>query len=211
MNPENKEQNIQEQNEVQKKNRLLLVLLIGLVVLIGGAYLLYAGLRDQVEQNQLSSQGNTTAENTEEQQEEQLNPAPDFTVFDAEGNEVKLSDFRGKPVVLNFWASWSGPCKSEMPDFNAAYLQHGAKIQFLMVNMTDGYSETQESGQKLIDEQGYAFPVYFDLKQEAAITYGVSSIPTTYFIDADGNFVAYGRGALDAGSLQKGIDMLLKQ
>ena len=98
MNPENKEQNIQEQNEVQKKNRLLLVLLIGLVVLIGGAYLLYAGLRDQVEQNQLSSQGNTTAENTEEQQEEQLNPAPDFTVFDAEGNEVKLSDFRG-----NLW------------------------------------------------------------------------------------------------------------
>ena len=98
-----------------------------------------------------------------------------------------------------------------MPDFNAAYLQYGMQIQFLMVNMTDGYRETQQTGQKLIDEQGYVFPVYYDLKQDAAIRYGVNSIPATYFIDAEGNFVAYAAGALDAATLQTGIDMLLEQ
>lgn len=213
--------------EDQKKNRRLLVLLIGLVVLIGGAYLLYANLSDKVERNQLMGQEDTAAEHTEDtmmnsevtadseetdasSEDPEKTAAPDITVFDAEGNEVKLSDFQGKPVILNFWASWCGPCKSEMPDFNTAYLQYGAKIHFLMVNMTDGYSETQESGQKLIDEQGYVFPVYFDLQQDAAITYGVSSIPTTYFIDAEGYFVAQARGALDAETLQVGIDMLLE-
>jgi len=212
------------EQEVQKKNGMLLILLIGLVVLIGGAYLLYAGLSDKVEHNQLSSQAdgadgaNSQADGVGVSDDEdsaaansdtEKQAAPDITFYDPDGNEVKLSDFQGKPVILNFWASWCGPCKSEMPDFNMAYLKYGAQIHFLMVNMTDGYSETQASGQELIDEQGYVFPVYFDLEQDAAMTYAVTSIPTTYFLDAEGNFVAQARGALDASALQTGIDMLL--
>lgn len=134
--------------------------------------------------------------------------APDFTVYDAEGNSYMLSDFRGKPVVLNFWASWCGPCKQEMPDFNTTYGKLGEEIHFLMVNLTDGYQETVESASSFIAGTGYTFPVYYDTSSEAAIAYGVYSIPTTYFIDAEGHAIAQATGAISADTLQRGIDMI---
>ncbi len=133
---------------------------------------------------------------------------PDFTVYDKEGNEVKLSDFIGKPIVLNFFASWCGPCKSEMPDFEAAYKEHGDGVQFLMINLTDGYYETVESASAFIKQSGYTFPVYYDTSSSAAIAYSVVSIPTTYFIDAEGNIVAKATGALSAKSLAEGIALI---
>ena len=137
-------------------------------------------------------------------------PAPDFTVYTADGTEVKLSDMKGKPVILNFWASWCSPCKMEMPDFDEAYAQHGEDIHFMMVNLTDGSRETVEKASAFIEEQGYSFPVYYDTTQEAAYIYAVSAIPTTYFIDAEGHFVAYGQGALSMENLLTGIEMISK-
>ena len=183
---------------------LLSVLLVGL---IGGATVLYNSLGSSYTVEQLATQPPTEAADSTQPQRETV-PAPDFTMVDDEGNEVKLSDFFGKPIVLNFWASWCGPCKSEMPDFDEAYLSQGEEVQFLMVNMTDGAQETLETAKAFITASGYSFPVYYDVNSDAAITYGVSSIPTTYFIDAAGNLVTYGRGALSAATLQKGIGMI---
>ncbi|MBQ7801535.1 MAG: TlpA family protein disulfide reductase [Oscillospiraceae bacterium] len=135
--------------------------------------------------------------------------APDFMVVDAEGNEVKLSDFVGKPVLLNFWASWCGPCKSEMPELEEAYQEWQDEIQFLMVNLTDGSYETLESAQEFLAGTDYTFPVYFDTASEAANAYGVSSIPTTWFIDAEGVLVARYVGAIDGESLGTGISMIM--
>ena len=134
--------------------------------------------------------------------------APDFTVYDREGNPHKLSDFFGKPIVLNFWASWCSPCKMEMPDFNEKYLEIGEEVQFLMINLTDGYRETVEVAAAFIENQGYNFPVFFDTAYEASNTYGVSSIPTTYFLNAEGKLIAKASGAIDAATLQRGIDMI---
>ena len=137
--------------------------------------------------------------------------APDFTVYTAAGEAVKLSELRGKPVVVNFWASWCGPCKSEMPDFEEAYLQLGQDVQFVMVNLTDGDRETVQTATDFISAQGYTFPVFFDTKYSAANAYQVRSIPATYFINAEGHVVAQFTGAMNAEQLQQGIALIWKE
>ena len=192
-----------------KKTLLLLILLF--VLLLGGAGLLYRFLGQSVEAKQLSTQParqEEPNETDEAEQSAQKIEAPDFIVYDAQGNEVRLSDYFGKPIVLNFWASWCGPCQREMPDFHEKYLQLGEDIHFLMVNMTDGSRETIDSAAAFITENEYTFPVLYDTQSSAALTYGAYSLPTTFFIDAEGYAIAQATGAIDAETLQRGIDMI---
>lgn len=134
--------------------------------------------------------------------------APDFTAVDVDGKEVTLADFRGRPVVLNFWASWCGPCQSEMPAFESAYQTYGDDVQFLMVNMTGMSGESRETAMRLIEAEDYTFPVFFDQNSSAARAYGVTSIPQTWFIDADGTVAARAMGALSEAKLQQGIELI---
>ena len=199
----------------------LLIWILAFAVVIVGASVLYNRLSGEVELGGLATapQAAAAPEETEEaagetaeapgETEARANTAPDFTVYDLEGNAHKLSDFRGKPVLLNFWASWCGPCQMEMPDFQKFYESHGDKVHFVIVNLTDGQQETVESASKFIAEKGYTFPVYYDTDIDAAMKYGVSAVPVSYFIDAEGNFVAWAQGALNADMLQQGMDMLL--
>ena len=159
-------------------------------------------------QAEASGDESRTASEATDSGENAAETAPDFTMTDASGEEVKLSYFFGKPVVLIFWAIWCGPCKSEMPHFEEAYQKYGEDINFVIVNLTDGSRETVETASAFIEEQGYTFPVYFDTSTEGAMTYGTYSIPVTYFIAADGTPVAQASGALDAATLQKGLDMI---
>lgn len=133
--------------------------------------------------------------------------APDFTVFDMEGNPVNLSDFKGKPVVINFWATWCHFCKEGMPNFQAAYEKY-PDVQFLMVNATDGVQETEANARAYIKEKGYTFDVFFDLRSDAATKYRLVSFPTTCFIDRNGNLIARASGMLDMASLEDGISMI---
>ena len=110
--------------------------------------------------------------------------------------------------MLNFWASWCGPCRSEMPDFEEKYLELSGEVSFVMVNLTSGSRETLSAAKSFIADRGYTFPVYFDTEGDAALAYQVYSIPTTFFIDAEGNLVAQATGAIDAETLQAGIDLI---
>jgi cytochrome c biogenesis protein CcmG/thiol:disulfide interchange protein DsbE len=138
--------------------------------------------------------------------------APDFTVADGTGKSVKLSQIIGeKPIVLNFWASWCGPCKSEMPHFDKVYADVKDDVTFMMVDLVDGQRETTSTGKKYIEAQGYKFPVYFDTEQQAALAYGIQAIPTTFFIDTDGYIVAGKQGGMDEETLRKYIEVLKQQ
>lgn len=211
------------------KNKTLIILILVFLALLIGAYALYNSLSADMEIDTLVTQGETViaetpagetmsepTEGTEPSPtekpaipaEEELPVAPDFTVFDIDGNEVRLSDFLGKPVVINFWATWCGYCKMHMPVFEEAFKTYGEEIHFVIVNLTDGSRETVESASAFIKEAGYSFPVYYDTSSSAAMAYGTSSIPVTYFIDAEGHAIAYGMGALDEETLQTGIDMI---
>ena len=202
-----------------KDRKTLVLLVLAFAIVLAGAYLLYDRLGSQYAPDQLAVESTpvpadtaeSTADSGDTQQtaedaEAQRTAAPDFTAYDADGNAVQLSDYFGKPLVLNFWASWCGPCKSEMPAFQQAYEQEDG-VQFLLVNMTGG-RETQADAEALLEEEGYTFPVLFDLDLDAAMTYGVAALPTTYFLDAEGNLVAWAQGAINEETLQQGLDMI---
>ena len=190
---------------MEKTYKILKMVLLVLIfaALLLGATRLYDNLSSQVQMDTLGTQS------TEEGAEETRQAAPDFTVYDLEGNAHKLSDFRGKPVILNFWATWCGYCQVEMPDFDEKFKEYGNDVHFIMLNVTDGAQETVESASAFIQENGYSFPVYYDTDMDATGSYNTSGLPVTYFIDADGNFVAWQQGMMTAETLQIGIDMLL--
>lgn len=204
-----------------KKKWSFLILAAVMIALIGGAVVLYQKysgeltsgrlMEAEVVENENKEENQTeeqTGESAKEPAENETVIAPDFTVYDGDGNEVKLSDFIGKPVVLNFWASWCGPCQMEMPDFEEAYQTYGEEIHFLMINMTDGSRETVDTAKAFIEDSEYSFPVYFDSDMDAAMNYGVSGIPCTFFINAKGYAITYANGAIDNEILNLGIEMI---
>jgi thiol-disulfide isomerase/thioredoxin len=191
-----------------KNNIKWIIIAIALVVLIGGATVLYNNLSKDFGGDSLL-QNTTEAQNTEENNSDESEKikAPDFTVLDYEGNEVKLSDYKGKPVVLNFWATWCFYCKEEMPDFNKAYEKY-PDVEFLMINATDGYQETIETAKKYYEDEGYDFNIYFDTNIEAVNNYGLTGFPATFFIDDEGYLQASIGGMLDFETLEKGINLI---
>lgn len=193
-----------------KKTVKFIAVLLGIAVFFTGANFLYQFLSDRYAPENIAvneEQAKVETE-TEESTPAETPKAPNFTVQDADGNAVQLSDFRGKPVVLNFWASWCPPCKGEMPDFEAMYKIYSPDVQFMMVNLTDGSQETLSSATAYIAEQGYTFPVFYDTALDATNKYGIYSVPMTYFIDENGIAVARASGAIDAETLEYGISML---
>ena len=198
--------------------KVLLITLVIFLAVMGVAAVLYPKLSSGMETQQLATMATepeVTTEATEEVPEttEDVPPqtsvptpvlAPDFTVLDWDGNEVQFSDYVGKPMVLNFWAHWCGPCQMEMPEFNAKYEKLGGEVTFLMVHEGSG----TEEGKAKVTEGGYTFPVVFDESGSAGYLYGINAYPTTFFINAEGHLKAYYMGAMDSEMLQQGIDVI---
>lgn len=201
-----------EQAGSKTSKKAIVITAIVLVAVIVVAAIVYYSLAstvpaDQTVQTQESSEGASTDDGSTESD---TTPAPDFQMTSLDGKELSLSSLKGKPIVLNFWASTCGPCKSEMPEFQNAFENYGEQIEFAMVNVPDFNGETEKAARTLIKDNGYTFPVYFPIGNEASIQYGLTSIPRTYFITSDGDVKAYATGAIGAESLAQGIDMILE-
>jgi cytochrome c-type biogenesis protein len=133
-------------------------------------------------------------------QEKEIIPAFDFTLVDQYGNEHTLSDYKGKVVFLNFWATWCPPCKKEMPDIEALYQETGKNQEDIIVLGVANPASTEypnnsdvskEEVISFLNENNYTFPVVFDETGEVMANYYISSFPTTFFIDTEGNIYGY--------------------
>lgn len=201
----------------RKKHVGVIVAVVVFAVLLIGAGVAYSALAPAAEDQQIEVTGTDAVQETEVDTSDDTGngnganattPAPDFTMTDADGATLTLADFKGKPVLLNFWASWCGPCASEMPDIQAAWEEHGSDVEFVIVNMTGMSGETEQSAKAFLTDNGYTFPCYFDANNSAASAFGVSSIPQTYLINAEGDIIGAYMGAMNASVLAEGIDML---
>lgn len=152
-----------------------------------------------------------TASQEEEKESTEYTEAPDFTVWDQDGKQTSLKEIlEGKPAVINFWTSKCPPCKEEMPDFEEVYQEMKDQVQFIMVDSVGCMGETEESGRAYVEEQGFTFPVYYDLGMDAVINYGIQVFPTTYILNGEGRLVTGGRGMISKDTLQELLEQVME-
>ena len=133
--------------------------------------------------------------------------APDFLLQDLEQNPVRLSGFRGKPVVLNFFASWCSPCLQELPIIQAAYLK-ATDGEFMILGVS--FQDSRWAIEELANDAGLTFPIVIDGDNSVGQAYRVIGPPYTFFIDANGIVVEVVSGAMEQETLQHNLDILLK-
>lgn len=133
--------------------------------------------------------------------------APDFKLETLEGETLQLSDFRGEPVMINFWATWCPPCRQEMPDMERFYQEHDPVI--FSVNLTDEELNTKQV-KNFLQELELTFPVLLDKEGEVSTLYRIQPIPMTYMVDAEGIIQFKSFGALSYQLMVKQFEQMNK-
>ncbi len=168
------------------------------------------------EESALEEESASEPGNTDESDEaNQLLPAVDFTLTDQYGNTHSLSDYKGKTIFLNFWATWCPPCRAEMPDIQKIYetadTEGDNALVVLGVAAPNYGSEKDEEGIKqFLKDNGYTYPVLMDTNADLFESYGVFSYPTTFMIDKDGNVFGYASGQLSEDTMRSIIEQTMK-
>lgn len=172
--------------------------LIGIVLVTGGIWINYSRLI-QLQQDSIP-QGEAIALPVAG------HPAPDFTLKTLEGDALTLSEFRGKPVVINFWATWCGPCRQEFPDFQDAATDNADRLVVIGVNNTS--TDQKENVGEFITEMGVTFPIVLDETGDVAKTYQIFGLPTTIFIDENGVVLEVFTGPVNKAYIESKINDL---
>ncbi len=135
-------------------------------------------------------------------------PAPDFTLKTLAGGTASLSDYTGRPVFINFWASWCTPCRGEMSDIIAAYDAHKDQhLQVLAINLTD--QERMKDVRTFVETLQLPFPVLLDERGKVRKRYALHGVPTSLFIDAQGLVRLVNPGPITSETIQRGLAEIL--
>lgn len=137
---------------------------------------------------------------------------PEFILTDMDGNTINLSDLKGKPMVIHFWASWNLDSTASITHLEALKQEQGDNMHVLLVNLADGEKETAETAKAWLADKNYLCPVYFD-DGTAAAKFNVQEqgLPLTFFLDADGVAKAYISTTIQQADLDEGMSEILPQ
>ncbi|WP_314001391.1 TlpA disulfide reductase family protein [uncultured Paenibacillus sp.] len=127
--------------------------------------------------------------------------APEFELKALDGGSYSLASLNGKPVLINFWASWCNPCRLEAPELVRLYAKYKGQIEVYAVNLTS--DDTVKGAAAFAEEFGFTFPVLLDEKGTASKSYKIKSIPTTYFVDGNGQILDVVTGLASPDTLEK--------
>lgn len=205
-----------------KKYGKLIGGILALIIVIWFATLAYGKLKGRMEtgtlvENQTAPLKEKASDESEPKEEaaseddktSDRREAIDVKFYDKDGNSRQLSEFYGKPIVMNFWATWCGYCKQEMKDFQETYNEYGEEVEFLFINATDGKRETKEKAVEYLEAENLTIPGYYDEDQEAAYVYSIQTLPTTILIDKEGKVAAYVPGLVEKEPLVRALETLL--
>ncbi len=196
------------------KNKIFLLITIGIAALLFGVSYYAVNLMPKDSYSKIDEIKNSAPKSA-------ANPSPssiktnsdqanlDISLENEAGETVLLSQYiKDKKAVVNFWASWCGPCAMEMPHFLKLEEEYGEGIVFVMINLTDGNQETKEQAQEFLDKNKYTFKnVLYDTKLEGAYAYAVRFIPLTVLIDENGTVVSKINSTLSEESLRDAIKL----
>ena len=137
-------------------------------------------------------------------------PAPDFTLTSTDGKNVKLSELKGQVVMINFWASWCGPCRQEMPLLDTLY-QRFAPVGFTLLGVN--VDKRRAQAEELLKDVPVSFPILFDTDNRVSRLYEVQAMPTTVLVDRDGKarYVHHGYLPGDELEYEKQVQALLQK
>lgn len=186
----------------------------GIIIVISGMIMLSNGIKSKREadwvENQNKVESSQNADTDTDSEEDKKIEALDFTLYDQYGKEHKLSDYRGKKVFLNFWATWCPPCRSEMPHIEDLYKEYEENSKDVIILGVASPNVGKEGNQQYIEdflkENNYTFPVVFDEGGMLSYQYGFSSLPSTLIIDEDGYITKYIPGAMNKSTMKSLIE-----
>lgn len=196
--------------DTRKRGALIAAALLILVMVVG--FVGYGMLSGKGKAQNEVPQNKTTASEVSPVKETPSLMLKDYdaTVYTDAQEQVSLTQIAaGKPLVINFWATWCPYCIEEMPDYQRLYNEYADRVSFAFIDQTDGNRETVAMAQAWLQENGYAeLPAYYDTELDASSTFGARSLPTTIVVSADGQIVSATAGMIDAAAMRSLLDTL---